>query len=585
MFPRELLPIVLILVGLYVVVVGLSFWWARRIKREIKEKEQEIKHRLYEIAILKEIADRTGYSLNIQKILDVIAGSLRQFIEYSAASYMLLEPSKIVFKADLDRSVSPAFIKEIRGRMLGSLEALLGRELADMQIEETLTGAIMLEDMDEPVRSFFNIPLVIGDRLVGVLTVAHTKAGLYNEEEMAILYKIVSQASHAVTSLEDVVKAEQDKITAMLESMVEGVVMTDRDYHIVAVNPAAKAIIGETATGAPTIFDLAEKFKGVFDIKEKLEESIKLDKVLTLDGAAIGGKYYQVLVSPVRSNAGPMKGQTLGGVVIFHDITHEKEAERMRNDFTSMMVHELRSPLGNIKKIGELMRSSKVLEDKQASSEYVDMLYESSSVMLDLVNDLLDVSKLEAGKFEVAKQQENLKELITDRVKFFNTTAQGASISLASFTGEGVPDLVSIDPKRVTQVINNLLSNALNYTPKGGTVTVECFMHKQGVAIDDEAGHLGMPWVNDDPQKTTAALADSVVVAVTDTGEGISPENLEKLWNKFIQFVSSVRKGGDRKGTGLGLVIVKGIVEMHGGTVGVGSKVGVGSTFYFTLPL
>ncbi|HAT68750.1 MAG TPA: hypothetical protein DCS20_04000 [Candidatus Yonathbacteria bacterium] len=585
MFPRELLPLVAILVGLYLAVVALSYWWARRIKREIETKEREIKHRLYEIAILKEISDRTGYSLNIQKILDVIAGSLRQFIEYSAASYMLLEPSKIVFKVDLDQSVSPQFIKDIRGRMLKSLEALLGRTLTDMPVEETLTGAIMLDDLNEPAQSFFNIPLVIGNQLVGVLTVAHTKSGLYKEEEMAILYKIVSQASQAVTSLEDVVRTEQDKIAAMLESMVEGVVMTDRDYRIVAINPSAKEIVGYAPTGIPTIFDLAEKFKGMFDLKEKLEESIKLDKLLTLDGATFGDKYYQILVSPVKANRGAMKGQILGGVIIFHDITHEKEAEKMRSDFTSMMVHELRSPLGNIKKIGELMKSSKVLEDKEASTEYAGMLYESSSSMLDLVNDLLDVSKLEAGKFEVDKQSANLKELLVERVKFFDTTARDASVSLKVSIGEGVPDTVLLDAKRTMQIMNNLLSNALKYTPKGGTVTVECFLHTPGTAIGDEALRFGLPWFSDETQKNTSKLEKSVVVAVTDTGEGLAPENIEKLWNKFAQFTSAARKGADHKGTGLGLVIVKGIVEAHGGTVGVGSKLGSGSTFYFTIPL
>jgi GAF domain-containing protein len=111
--------------------------------------------------------------------------------------------------------------------MIGALTALLGRDLAGVPVEETITGAIMLETMDQSVQSYFNIPLVIGDQLVGVLTIAHTKAGLYKEEEMEILYKIVNQASHAVTKLEEVVRAEQGKMAAMLESMVEGVVMTD----------------------------------------------------------------------------------------------------------------------------------------------------------------------------------------------------------------------------------------------------------------------------------------------------------------------------------------------------------------------
>src|SRR5207344_2389277 len=100
-------------------------------------------------------------------------------------------------------------------------------------------------ELDEPVRPFFNIPLVIDDKVVGVLTVADTKVGLYKEEEMTILYKIIQQASKAVTSLQGVVKTEQAKVTAMVESMADGVVMTDTDYRILVANPSAKRVIGQ----------------------------------------------------------------------------------------------------------------------------------------------------------------------------------------------------------------------------------------------------------------------------------------------------------------------------------------------------
>ncbi len=582
MFQSGLLPVIAVLLTLYFAVVVFSYLGVRRIRRGALEKDREAKRRLYELAILKEVADRTGYSLNIQKVLDVIVGSLNQFLEYSAVSYMLLSPSKIVFKADLERSVSSQFIKDIRTRMLSALSALLGRDLAGIEVEETITGAITLEDTDEPVRSYFNIPLVIGAELVGVLTVSHTKAGLYKESEMEILYKVVNQASQAVTKLEEVVKTEQGKVAAMVESMIEGVVMTDLDYRIIATNPAAKEIIGKKE-GAPTIFDFIDAFKGALDIRGKLEEAIKLDKFLTIDEIFFNNKYYKIVVSPVRSSVGLTRGQILGGVVIFHDITHEKEAEKMRSDFTSMMVHELRSPLGNIKKIGEMMRSSKVLEDKQASSEYVSMLYESSSSMLNLVNDLLDVARLEAGKFDIDKQSMDIRTLLAEQVKFFETTAQGAGINLKLLIGGKMPNYVMADAKRITQVAGNLLSNALNYTPKGGAVTALCFVHKKGMILGDEAAAIGAPWVRDN-MPSTAEIPDSIVVAVTDTGEGLAKEQIDKLFNKFTQFASSVRQS-DHKGTGLGLVIVKGIVESHGGTVGVGSKVGSGSTFYFTLPL
>ncbi len=586
MVPSELLPIIFIFAALYVAVVLFSYWGLRRMKRDVLEQGRDAKRHMYEIAILKEIGDRTGYSLNIQKILDVIVGSLNQFLEYSAVSYMLLGPAKIVFKVDLDESVSPQFIKDIRMRMLGALSALSGRDLAGTEVEETITGAIMLDMATGPVQSYFNIPLVIDEQLVGVLTVSNTKPGLYKESEMEILYKIVNQASQAVTKLEEVVKTEQGKIAAMLESMVEGVVMTDRDYRVIAANPAIKSIIGHTLESAPTIFDFMDAFKGTVDIKSKLEEAIKLDKVLTVEEVFFNNKYYQVVVSPVRSNIGAThttKEGILGGVVIFHDITPEKEAEKMRNDFISMMVHELRSPLGNIKKIGEMMMSTKVLEDKKASGEYVSMLYESSSSMLDLVNDLLDVARLEAGKFDVDKQPVDIKKIIAERVNFFDTSAQGRGVALRLFAPEEVSFEAMADAKRVMQVVNNLLSNALNYTAKGGTVVVSCFVHKKGADVGDEARSKGAPWVDDNMSVDTTFIPDSIVVAVTDTGEGITEENIGKLFNKFTQFVASARNS-EHNGTGLGLVIVKGIVDAHGGIVGVGSKQGTGSTFYFTIP-
>ncbi|MBI5078156.1 MAG: GAF domain-containing protein [Candidatus Yonathbacteria bacterium] len=584
MIPPEILFVVLIFAALYIAVVFFSYLGLRRMKRDVLEQGRDAKRHIYEIAILKEIGDRTGYSLNIQKILDIIVGSLNQFLEYSAVSYMLLGPAKIMFKADLDESVSPQFIKDIRTRMLGALSALSGRNLSGTEVEETITGAIMQGAATGLAQSYFNIPLVIGEQLVGVLTVSNTKPGLYKESEMEILYKIVNQASQAVTKLEEVVKTEQGKIAAMLESMLEGVVMTDTDYRVIAVNPAAKLVIGHKEKNAPTIFDFMDAFKGALDVRGKLEEAIKLDKILTIPEVFFGNKYYQVVVSPVKSNVGLTKGGILGGVIIFHDITHEKEAEKMRNDFTSMMVHELRSPLGNIKKIGEMMRSSKILEDKKVSSEYVSMLYESSSSMLDLVNDLLDVAKLEAGKFAVEKNPIDIKEILTERVKFFDATARDAEINLKLFVGDDVPDNISVDPKRITQVMNNLLSNSLSYTPKMGTVTVVCFIHKNGLAIGEEARGASIPWVLDNMSPFTTVIPNSVVIAVTDTGEGISTENIEKLFNKFTQFASSVRQS-EHKGTGLGLVIAKGIVEAHGGVIGVGSKQGLGSTFYFTIPL
>lgn len=573
-----------IIIAAFSILVGAySYWKSKKLSRDVIAGEKELKRRMYELSILKELGDKIGYSLNVQKIVDVITGSLNQFIDYSTVSYMLVDPAKIVFKTDLQVAVSRQFIDDIKNRMRDSLSALLDKKLDAVPIEESFTGA-MVDESSEPVRSFFNIPLVIGGNVMGVLTVAHTKPGLYHEEEMTILYKIVNQASQAVTQLEEVVKTEEGKLNAMVESMGDGIVMTDKDYRIAVVNPAAKFIIGLPNKNEITIFDFIDHLEGKFDIRGKLEESIMMGKIFLADEVAIGGGFFQVLVAPVKGSRGTIKGETVAGVVIFHDVTKERQVEKMRDQFTSMIVHELRSPLGNMKKIGEIMREESIRQDRRAYDEYVQMFYQSSSDMLDIVNDLLDVAKLEAGKFEISKHNGNLKEIILDRIRFFDTTSRSAKIELAGVYGKEIPENILFDPLRISQVLGNLISNAIKFSHAGGKVFVQMFTHKQGQNIEHEAVEAGINWFKGAENKLPNDYPDTIVIAVTDTGEGISKENMGKLFNKFEQFGSGNRVDKP-KGTGLGLVIVKGIVEAHGGTIGVVSEEGIGSTFYFTIKL
>ena len=397
-----------IITAISLLIGGYSYWKNKKLAKSIRESEEELRRRMYELSILKELSDRTGYSLNVQKVIDVITGSLGQLIDYSAVSYALLRPGNIVFKTNLKEAVSREFIDDVKKRMVASLSALLDKNLSTLSVDETVVGAVGEGVPLKPVNSFFNIPIVIGGNVDGVITVAHTKPGLYEEREMTILYKIVNQASQAVTRLEEVVKTEEGKLNAMVESMSDGILMTDMDYRIAVINPTAKAIIGVPNKKEVTIFDFIDHLEGKLDIRGKLEESITLGKIFMVDDVVLFGGIFQILVSPVKNNQGGVS-ETIGGVVIFHDVTRERQAEKLREHFTSMIVHELRSPLGNMKKIGEIMKIDSTRQDKKVYDEYVQMFYESASEMLDIVNDLLDVAKLDAGKFEINKYNGNYR--------------------------------------------------------------------------------------------------------------------------------------------------------------------------------
>ncbi len=550
------------------------------LKRKLKIQKEEMDSRVYELAILKEIGDRIGYSLNIQEIAEVITGSLGQFIRYTAVSYMLISGEKTIFKIHLEESASKEFVEEIKDKMIKSLSALINKRIKKKDIKKIVSGAVIVSDVNNPVRSFFNIPLVIGDRVEGVLTVASVKPGLYKEEEMTILYKIVRQASMAVTRLEEVVKTEQRKLNAMVESITEGIIMTDRDFRILVANPAVKKALGIKSDKQDlTIFDFIDNLEGSFDIRGKLEKSVKTKKVLFSREVLINKKFWQIITAPVKST-GEENKEILGGVVIFHDMSKEKEIEQMRQNFTSMMVHELRSPLTGIKKAAEYMRQEEVRKNKKTYDEYMKMIHNDASEMINLVNDLLDVAKIEVGKFEIKKQPADIKKTIKERLIFFTPSAKEKNIKLRLSFDDNLKKF-NFDPTKISQVLNNLISNALKFTSTGGNINVQVLRHEKNKKIKKEATDLSFNWFIKEEERF-ADLPDSAFIAITDTGEGIAKEDINDIFDKFKQLE---RKDIKEYGTGLGLAIVKGIVNSHGGMAGVSSRQGEGSSFYFTLPL
>ncbi|HAQ03097.1 TPA: hypothetical protein DEP30_03730 [Candidatus Nomurabacteria bacterium] len=585
----SLFSLIVLITTLVFFVAVFLFLKNLKLNRDIKIKETNIEARskemdskMYELAILKELGDRVGYSLDVHQIMDVITGSLHQFIEYSAVSYMLLDSSKIIFKIHLEKSVHRGFIDEVRDRMLKSLGALLEKEFNESQVEELISGAILIEEVNEPVQSFFNIPIVIGGKVVGVLTVSDTQSGLYKESEMTILYKITNQASSAVTKLQEVVTTEKSKLNAMVLSMADGIIMTDLDYRILVINPAARNALSIDPFKEVTIFDLIDNLGGKFDIRGRLEESVKLKKEYSSERILLGEKFFQIFVLPVRSS--PIVGveSITGGVVIFHDVTSEVEIENLRKDFTSMLVHELRSPLDGVKKISEVLKNKDIKQTSESFDEYINLIYRNSSGMLEIVNDILDVAKIEAGKFDIVKKEGDFVKVVTDRVSFYSVTAMSSGIKLESSFGTGIPSKVMFDSEGVEHVINNLISNALKYTNKDGAVNVVTFLHENGKDVRAEAKVAGYQSPNGIPENL--GEGSFLVILVADNGIGIEEKNTKDIFSKFKQ-LDTKDKVPKKKGTGLGLVIAKSIVEEHGGKIGVVSKVGVGSTFYFTIPL
>ncbi|HYC79408.1 MAG TPA: ATP-binding protein [Candidatus Binatia bacterium] len=540
------------------------------------QKEAEMQRRMYEVSILKELGDRIGYSLNVQKIVDVITGSLRRILPYSTVSYMLLgDEGRIIYHCVLEESVNKKFVDDVRFRMVNSLAALLNREIKPEELDESISGTVTDETNKKIVKSFFNIPVVINNKPVGLLNVASTEEGLYKEDEITILYTIMNQASTAVSKLENILSQEKGKLYAMVESMADGVFMVDIRNRLLVINPAAMDMLG-ISKAQPSMFDVLDALSSKIDIRTKIEESLRSGKLTVEEKFPIGDKVLRILISPVKDG----ENKPLGAVVLFHDITKETAIEKMREDFTSMMVHELRSPLTGIRSIANLLREDKIKNEQKKYQEFIELIVTNSGSMLDLVNDLLDVAKLESGKFQIMKKDTDISKVIKMRAESYESLAQDSKLKI-EIKEDGKLPVVSADENKVGQVLNNLLSNAIKFTKPGGKITISAFVMKKGEDLLAKVSQMGMIWPG--MKNQTKFDSNVLVLGVTDTGMGIPEDQIDKLFNKFTQLEQSA--ASEKKGTGLGLVISKGIVEAHGGEISLCSELDKGTTFYFTLPL
>ena len=520
-----------------------------------KQREEEFRRKMYEAEVLKEIGDRIGYSLDASKIVEIISGSLGKLLPHSAICHMLFDEKedKVNFSCSVNEPVSPLFIKDVREKMIISSKEIMQKPILESEISESIAGAVLDEKLQGFVKSYFNLPIVISGKLVGMINVSSTRADLYDHTNTEFLFTIAKNAASAVSKLQEVLENEKSKLLQAVDSLSEGVIMVDTKYKLVLVNRKLKQLLALMEN--PALFDIVNALSGNLDLRSLVDEAIAQDDDLPPREIEVRDKVLQVLASKVIDKK---RQKEIGVVVLFHDITDAKSLEKLRNDFTSMMVHELRAPLTSIKSTVELLqegiyKKSVVDADRQLSS-----VQSTAQTMLEVINDLLDVAKMEAGKFDVISEAGDLEDAISDRAEAFKSLAAAKNLKITVEIEENLPKAY-FDKVRIKQVLNNLLSNAVKFS-NSGVIKIKAVRQQDKNAPTD------------------------IIISVSDSGIGIEPDEGDKLFSRFGQLVRGSRSLA-AKGSGLGLYIAKGIVEAMGGSIWYESEgAGYGSTFYFAVP-
>jgi PAS domain S-box-containing protein len=530
--------------------------------------KDQLTARSRDLAALLSVAEVATQSLDIEKILhDTLDKSLE------------LLGFELGFIRTLDRENRNMLVRVARG--LRSPEFLTG--IAPIGTERRNVSRIVFETKEpyvcidirknpiyknrsmerEGVISTAAAPVMSKNRVLGIMVVGSRRLHRFRKREIKLLMAFGSQLGAALENAElyqDVTKSKA-YIENLVENAADLIITTDLDDRILTWNRGAEVLFGydkdEVIGKHLSILLPPERFHELEEMRAKVQISGALRDIeirsKRKDGVMI---YLSLSVSPIRD----LEGKIVGFLRVAKDITEKKRYERrlkeldkMKSDFVSNVSHELRTPLTSIKGSVDNMLDGLTGSLNEKQVRYLSRIKSNTDRLSRLINDLLDLSRIEAGRVEVRPTTLPLAALAEEVAEHLKALAAEKLIRIEVPSAD--PSVtVWADRDKVTQVLMNLIGNAVKFTPQGGKVSV---------AVEKNGN-------------------DYIQISVADTGPGILPEERNRIFSKFYQ-VANIEKQKP-KGSGLGLAISKALVEMHGGKIWMESEIGRGSTFYFTLP-
>jgi len=504
---------------------------AERIERVNRQLEQ----RLRELNILYGIGKSVTSLLHLDKLLTRIVEATMYITGAEEISLFLF-----------DEATQDLQLRAIQG--VGDERARGLRESADDAVARQVmnTGQVAMIQSSrsrktEPLRVTLAVPMKVRERAIGVLR-ATSKMAMepFTDNDRFLLSALADYAAIAIENarLFSEVEEQRGKLEAILTGTEDLIIVTDEKGRVLLMNPAAAEALGleaEQATGKPISQVAKNEVLNQLFSRQMAKKDTRNVEVPLEDGRT----FYAGLT--------PIPG--VGWALIMRDITHLKELDMMKSDFVATITHDLCSPLTSIQGFIKLLPQIGELNEEQ--QEFVERAMRNVDHMKELISNLLDIGRIEAG-VDMEMEVVHLDTVIKEVAENLQGGAKAKQLDLEVI----LPDSLSVtkgNHTRLMQVMNNLLDNAIKYTPEGGSINVR--------AEED---------------------AEQITVCVSDTGVGIPSSAKPHIFEKFYRVQSAQTR--ELEGVGLGLATVKSIVEKHGGQLWVESKEGTGSSFYFTLP-
>lgn len=514
-------------------------------KKRLLALEKERDMQAFAEVLLNDISSIINTSLDIPKVLNMICKHLANVLTCSTVSTLLVKGDKLILRTDVKENVSSAYIEDVKERMIASLASVQKHDYRFSPITEHVSGNKHDTSTQNTAGSVFHMPLFLYDNVIALITITSTKEDTFPTADIEALQHVINQTSRFISKLDGILQEQQRRLQAMVGSLADGVVMIDNENRLQIINPAAKQLLSLKDEEIATM-DVLSALPIHFDFRSKILAAIHQNKSSEIANVPVKNKQLRCRISPVLGTT----GKTLGASLLMRDETLTNSVPRMKEDFTNIIVHELRNPLTSIKASSELLISP-VKFSPEEQHKLINVIYQQSNKLLTEVQQILDAAKLEAGVFIIHKKTADLKVLISRVTESFQKEAQEKMIKYIVDVEFHLPSF-SFDEKYLGEALSNLLSNSMKFTSQGGTIQITA-KQKHGNAH----------------------------ISIADTGAGIPKDKQHKLFNKFSQ----IEDASASVGKGLGLYLARGIVEAHGGTVDIDSDRGRGTTISITLPM
>jgi signal transduction histidine kinase len=454
-------------------------------------------------------------------------------------------------------------------------------ELVEWAVGKQELALLPLEDAAEDApQSLLIMPLIGHSEQVGVLLLwVEFDMTSFTQERSMLLNLLARETASVIETLRlrRRVEAARAELASVIENIPMGVFAIDAEDRLVLINGTAEflfALNRNEALGA-RLGDLLPP--GTYaQLKELLQSPPGTEEEIELLISERVGETFGASAAPLRpstasedaADGAASSTETQGHVVVFRDLKLSREVAKLReldamkNDFLSLVSHELRTPLTSIMAYSETLLMEGMIDSEEERREYLQIIHNEGGRLSRLINDVLDLTKMESGKMEYVYEELDIVDLVQSAGAAVHSLATQKQMHMPVESAEDLPP-VRADSDKIMQVLTNLYSNAIKFTDEGGTV---------GTNI-----RLVPPGAGEDEKQTM------VEVAVSDTGMGIAPEDIHKVFSKFEQIEKIDHHS---VGTGLGMPICKQIVEEgHGGRIWIDSELGVGTTVHFCLPL